>query len=149
MKKLQTIVAAAALLFATSAFANKGPQKVSFIVKNAFEKQFTGIKQVVWEQTEGIYFAYFKIDEKDVTVAYNEDGYMLGTSRVIANEQLPLSASLAIGSKYENYTVAKTAEEITFEGETSYYISVENEKQILKLKCLSNGDLSVRSKTKK
>ena len=149
MKKLQTIFAAVALLLATSTFANKGPEKVSPIVKNAFEQQFAGIKQVAWEKTEGIYFAYFKMDEKDVAVAYTEEGYMLGTSRVIAAAQLPLSVSLAISNKYLNYAVAKTATEITYDGQTSYYINIENEKQTLKLKCQSNGDLSVSSKIKK
>ncbi len=149
MKKLQTILAAVTLLLATTAFANKGLEKVSPIVKNAFEQQFAGIKQVVWEKTEDVYFAYFKMDEKDVAVAYNEDGCMLGTSRVIAAAQLPLSVLLAIGSKYENYAVAKSATEITYDGQTSYYINIENEKQTLKLKCQSNGDLSLSSKTKK
>ncbi len=149
MKKLQTILAAATLLLATNAFANKGPEKVNPIVKNAFEQQFAGIKQVAWEKTEGIYFAYFKMNEKDVTVAYTEEGNMVGTSRVIAAEQLPLSVLLAIGSKYKNFVVAKTAEEITFEMQTSYYIFVEDEKHLLKLKCQSNGEISVSYKTKK
>jgi hypothetical protein len=73
----------------------------------------------------------------------------LGTARVISAEQMPLSVSLAIAEKYAGYRVEKTAIELTYEGQTRYYISVENEHQIVKLKCFSNADVEVERKIKK
>ena len=150
MKRLQTLVVAAALLFATSAFATAGgPEKVAPQVKAAFEKNFTGAVNVNWEKTEGYYFAFFQLNAKEVTVAYNENGELLGTSQVIATNQLPLTVSLSLEDKYKDYTLAKTATELTYQGQTSYYIIAENSKQILKLKCTTGGDISVENKTKK
>lgn len=149
MKKLKTIFAAAALLLATSAFATSGPEKVAPKVKAIFEKNFTEAANVSWEKSEDYYFANFTLNAKSVSVAYNENGDLLGISRVIATSQLPVNVTLAIDSKYEGYTVAKSATELTYDGETSYYVSVANDKQVLRLKCTSSGDINVDSKTKK
>ncbi len=149
MKKLQTVFAATLLLFATSAFATSGPEKVSPKVKAEFEKCFTRALNVSWEKSNNIYFANFELDAKEVSAAYDETGELLGVSRIITTAQLPLNISLAITNKYEGYTVAKTATEITFEGQTCYYVGVENNKQALKLKCAATGEVSVDKKNKK
>ena len=149
MKKLRTVFAAAALLLATSAFAANGPEKVSTKVKAEFEKNFTGAVNVSWEKSDDFYFAYFEINAKKVSAAYNESGELLGISRIIATAQLPLNISMAIANKYEGYDVEKTVTEVIYEGQTSYYVTVENNKQELKLKCSSNADISVNSKKKK
>jgi len=149
MKKLRTVFAAAALLLATSAFATSGPEKISPVVKAAFEKNFTGAQNVNWKKNQDLYFVHFELNSKEVTVAYNENGELLGTSRVLDAAQLPLSIGLAIGEKYADYALAKEATELTYDGQTSYYVTVENGKQILKLQCSGNGDVSVSSKTKK
>ena len=150
MKRLQTILVATALLFATSAFATAGgPEKVAPLVKAAFEKSFNGVVDVNWEKTEGYYFAYFMLNAKEVTVAYNENGELLGTSQVIATSQLPLTVALSLENKYKDYNLAKTVTELTFQGQTSYYVFAENSKQVLKLKCSTSGDISVENKAKK
>jgi hypothetical protein len=149
MKKLRTLFAAAALLVASSAFATSGPEKVSQQVKAAFEKNFTGAVNVNWEKSESFYFAYFELNAKAVSAAYNENGELVGTSRVITSTQLPLNISLSLASKYDDYTLAKTATELTFDGQTSYYISAENSKQVVRFKCSSNGDVVIENKTKK
>ncbi len=149
MKKLQTILAAAALLFATSAFAAKGPTKVSSVVKKAFEQQFSTASNVNWEKEDNFYFATFRQNDRDISVAYDDNGELVGTSRSVTVDELPLSITMAIAEKYEGYKVGKNVSEISFEGENSYYLLVENNKQTIKLKCYSNGDMSVVSKTKK
>ena len=149
MKKLQKILAAAMLLFATSAFAINGPEKVSTKVKAEFERNFAGAVKVSWEKSDDFYFAYFELNTKEISAAYNEAGELLGISRVIATTQLPLNISMAVAQKYEGYSVAKTVTEITYEGQTSYYVNVENNKHTLKLKCFGNGEISVDKKIKK
>ncbi len=149
MKKVSTILAAAALLFATSAFAAKGPEKVSAVVKKAFEKQFTPSSSVTWEKAEEFYFASFKLNDRDVSVAYNIKGELVGASRVISADELPMAVSMAIAEKYAGYTAGKTATEVTYDGQSSYYITLENAKQTLSVKCFSDGDINVINKTKK
>ena len=149
MKKLKTIFAAAALLVATSAFAASGPEKVSPTVKAAFEKNFGGVEHVNWQVSEDFYFATFILNSKETSVAYNDRGELVGTCRAIPATQLPLNVSLALSNKYGAYTVSKTATELTYDGETSYFVTAENGKQILKLKCYSDGGIVVDNKTKK
>jgi hypothetical protein len=149
MKKLRTIFVAVAVLAVTGSFAANGPEKVSARVRAQFEKNFTTAVNVTWEQNNDFYFASFELNEKAVSAAYNAEGELLGMSRVVPIAELPLPVSLSVGSKYQGYDLAKSATEITYEGQTSYYVSVENSKQILKLKCAANGDISIDKKTKK
>ncbi|WP_462252375.1 hypothetical protein [Ferruginibacter sp.] len=149
MKKLKTMFAAVAILLATSAFASPGPEKISERVKAEFEKNFTGALNVNWEKKDDFYFASFKLNEKEVSAAYNESGELLGVSRVIETSQLPLNVSLAITNRYKDYTVANNVSEIVFDGQTNYYVNVENSQKILKLKCNSYGEITVERKTKK
>ena len=88
--------------------------------------------------------AHFDVNNVSIEAAYNEEGELVATSRQVTATDLPLAITLAIGKKYAGYEVAKKGEEITFEKQTSYYINVGNDKEILKLKCSVNGDISGR-----
>jgi hypothetical protein len=149
MKKLQTVFAAIALLISTASFATHGPGNVSPVVQAAFEKNFSGATNVSWERLDDFYFASFDLVTKKNSAAYNENGELVATSRIIDLSQLPLSVSAAINDRYNGYTVAKVVNEFYFEGQTSYYVYVDNSKQALKLKCSASGEISVESKTKK
>lgn len=149
MKKLKTVFAAALMLFATSAFAINGPEKVTATVKAAFEKNFSGAEKVNWEKSEEFYFASFQLNSKEVTVAYHENSELVGMSTEISTAQMPLNVSLAISSKFKDYKLAETTTELTYDGQTTYYVFAENSKRILKLKCNSNGDVSIDNKIKK
>ncbi len=148
MKKFKTVLTAIVMLFATSAFAMES-ENVSAKVKAAFESNFSKASQVNWEKTSDFYFATFQLNSTEVTAAYNEDGELVGTCRKISADQLPLSISLALTENYGGYQVDKTATELTYEGQTRYYVIVKNKNQAIKLKCYSNGGLNVESKTKK
>lgn len=136
------------MLFATSSFAMDG-DNVTAKVKAAFETDFSKAKQVSWEKISDFYFASFQLNEISIDAAYNEDGELVGTSRKIASAQIPLAVSLELAKKYSEYTISEHAYELSFEGQTSYYITAGNSKQALSLKCYSNGDIEVNSKTKK
>ncbi len=148
MKKFKTVLTAIVMLFATSAFATE-PIKVSPVVKAAFENDFSKASQVSWEKSNDFYFASFTLNNLNVDAAYTEEGELVGTSRRISVEQMPLSISLAIAENYKGYLVDKSVIELTFADVTRYYVTVSNRSQTLKLKCYSNGDLEVESKTKK
>jgi hypothetical protein len=148
MKKLRTLFAAA-ILVATSAFASPGSDKVSERVKKEFEKNFAGVSNVKWQVKDDFYFATFDLNAKEINAAYNMAGELVGVSRTLETGQLPLSISFALAERYAGYRVAKTVTEITYEGQTSYYVNVENDKKFLKLKCTGNGEISIDKKTKK
>lgn len=148
MKKFKTVLTAIVMLFAASAFATGG-ENVSPKVKAAFKNDFSRATDVKWEKTSDFYFASFMLNQVRVDAAYNEDAELVGTSRNISSEQMPLSISLAIAEKYQGFQLSKNAIELTHEGQTRYYISVENSSQVVKLKCFSNGDMEVEGRLKK
>jgi hypothetical protein len=148
MKKIKTVLTAIVMLFAVSAFATE-PEKVSPKVKAAFENDFSKASQVNWEKTSDFYFASFILNNVRVDAAYNEAGELVGTARIISAEQVPLGISLAIAEKYKGYEVDKTAVELTYEGQTRYYLTVGGDTQVIKLKCFSTGDIEVESRSKK
>lgn len=155
MKKIKTVLTAIVMLFSISSFATEtnplspDPEKVTPVVKAAFESDFSKATVVKWEKTDEFYFASFLLNNVKTDAAYTENGELIGTSRKISADQMPLSISVALADSYNGYEVDKTAVELTFAGVTRYYITVSNKSQTVKLKCYSNGDLEVESKIKK
>ncbi len=147
MKKIKTVLTAIVMLYASSAFA-MGPEKVTPRVKAAFENDFSNASKVSWEKTSDFYFATFMLNKVKVDAAYNEAGELLGTSKKISSDQMPLGVSIAIAKRYAGSELEKNAVELTYEGQTRYYITVKHNNRLLKLKCYSNGDIEVESKTK-
>lgn len=148
MKKIKTVFTAIVMLLTTAAFASDGDQ-VTEKVKAAFKTDFAMASQVTWEKNSDFYFASFWLNQVKVDAAYNEEGELVGTSRKISTAQLPLSLGVELGKKYADYKISATAYELNYEGQTSYYLSAENGKQVLNLKCNANGDIDTESRTKK
>lgn len=148
MKKLVTILTAAVMLFSAFAFATDS-DKVNASVKAAFLNDFSAASDVSWEKVSDFYFATFKINHIEVSAAYNEEGELVGTSRAMESTQLPMSISMALAKKYDGYTHSKKALELSYEGDTYYYLTVVNDRQALKLKCSVNGNIEVERKIKK
>jgi carbamoylphosphate synthase large subunit len=148
MKKITTILTAALMLCAVFAFA-ADKDNVTAKVKASFVKDFSAAADVSWEKQNDFYLAKFTINQLEVNAAYNEAGELVATSRSIETSLLPLNVSMEVAKKYEGYTVSPKSMELNYEGTTRYYLYVENDKQVLKLKCSGSGNIEVERKTKK
>lgn len=148
MKKLATVLTAIVMLFASAAFA-MGDENVSPTVKAAFQNDFATAQKVSWEKASDFYFASFTLNNSSIDAAYNESGELVGTSRKLNVSEVPLAVSINLTKNYAGYTIANSAIELSYEGQTSYYITAENDKQVVKLKCFSNGEITVENKIKK
>ena len=148
MKKVTTILTAALMLFSVFAFATN-KDNVTAKVKASFVKDFSTATDVSWEKSNDFYMATFTMNQLEVNAAYDEAGELVATSRSIATGQLPLSVSMAITKKYVGYTISPKVMELNYEGITRYYLYVENDQQVLKLKCSGSGYIEVERKTKK
>jgi hypothetical protein len=75
MKKIKIVLTAIVMLLSISSFA-KGPEpeKVSPVVKAAFENDFSKATLVKWEKTDEFYFASFLLNNVKVDAAYTEAG---------------------------------------------------------------------------
>ena len=148
MKKVTTILAATILFFTATAFAS-APEEATATVKTAFTKDFAKAQNATWRKTENIYFVNFTLNEKNVTVAYDENGEIAGTSRIIKKDELPMGVALQIAKSYSGYEIGNAITEVSANGHTSYYFTANSNKQLLNLKAESDGEISVESKMKK
>jgi len=148
MKMIKTALTALVMLLGTASFAGE-TSNVTETVNAAFVKDFAGASQVNWQKVSDFYFADFKVNDKTVNAAYNEQGELVGTSRRVSKDQLPLAASLAIAKKYEGYELEASVLELTYEGTTSYYFNVANSKQVLHLKVEASGENTVLKRKKR
>ena len=155
MKKIKTVLTAIVMLLSISSFAtdpgkiSPDPEKVNPVVKAAFANDFSKATMVKWDKTDDFYFASFLLNNVKVDAAYTESGELIGTSRRISADQMPLSISVALADNYSGYEVDNSVVELTHASVTRYYVTVSSKTQTVKLKCYSNGDLEVESKTKR
>ena len=148
MKKIKTALMVIVMLLATTSFASDG-DNVTAKVKAAFQQDFSHAGSVNWKVASDFYFASFQLNGVSVDAAYNSDGELLGTSRTIDINQVPLAVSMELAKKYSSFIISASVAELNFEGQTSYYIDVQDNSQVLSLKCSGNGDISVDRRTKK
>jgi len=150
MKKFKTVFTAIVMLLSFTAFAtDPEPEKVTQVVKAAFHNDFSKASDVKWQKSDDFYFASFTLNNVSVDAAYTETGELVGTSRRISKELIPLSISLALAAKYDGYEVGHSVIELTYENATRYYVTVSNKSETISLKCYSNGDMEVERRTKK
>jgi hypothetical protein len=145
MKKL-FIAALLTVTVATSAFATD-KTKLNQSLIQSFESQFAEAENVEWSIKSEFAKAVFELNGKKTEAFFDHDGGLIGTSRKITLEDLPMHAKRTYAKRYSDYTVK---EAIQFEGtdETAYFISAENDKQSLILKVTGAG-ISVFKKTSK
>ena len=136
------------MLFSSFAFATDS-DNVNAKVKAAFHSDFSNATSVNWEKISDYYFATFLINNLEVNAAYSEDGELVGTSRPIETSLLPINVLMAVNKKYEGYSIAEKSLELTFQGSTNYYLTATNDRQSVKLKCSTNGAITVERKLKR
>jgi len=147
MKK--TILATAMMLMAglTVAFA-KDNEGVNNQVATSFSKDFTSATNISWSIQKDFTKATFTLNNQIMFAFYNEDGSLIATARNIRSEQLPINLLKSLRKDYGNYWISDLFE-MDKEGQTSYYVTVENGDETLVLKSSSFGEWSTYKKVKK
>lgn len=127
-----------------------GGEKVARHLQAALEKEFAGAQYIVWQSLKDhdIYHAKFIYNNEQINAFFEQDGNLLAIGRFIAPSSLPLSIVKNISNKYPELEV-KDAIEYTKSGETSYVITLENEKVRTIIQAYSSGSLYVFKKEKK
>jgi opacity protein-like surface antigen len=148
MKKFFLSVALATLVLTGASAADHQP---TYAAKQAFEKEFSSIKEVKWEEMNrhsGIYVASFFFNGETVQAIFTEDGDFLGTTRQVTKEQLPILLVKELNSKYTDEAILSIHEYSSPDG-TQYYISVKTEKGAQLLKAAGNGQITTHKGVKK
>jgi len=143
MKKL-LIAATMLVAIATSSFAS-GNAANNKAARN-FSTDFKDAKNVTWKTGEGYIKASFVWNDTNMESFYNEDGELIGSSRAIDINALPVKALKTIKEKYSDYTTAESVEFDSVEDGICYYISEVKDNTKVILKVTSLGDVSVYKK---
>lgn len=144
MKKIIMILAV--LISTTSAFASE--ENVATKVLNAFKTEFNTAKEVEWTVGSNYYKAAFVYNEKHVFAYYNEEGELLGLTRYLSSDDLPLNLQNNLKKSYSKYWISDLFEVAKSDG-TAYYITLEDADTKIVLKASAESDWSVYQKTRK
>ena len=146
MKK-SLLFAVSIMMIAANSFASAGNEVVDKKIAEAFTKTFAGATAVKWNTTNQYTKAEFVLDGIYRSAFFAPDANLMGLSRNLTTQELPLELSDELKSAYKNYWVTELFEYVTAE-EGSYYITLENADKIIVLKSDFNG-FSVHKKTVK
>ena len=91
----------------------------------AFNKEFSGVKNVQWTSTNDYYKAEFVFNGQNVNAYYKVDGEFIALTRNITSLELPISLQTNLKNNYESHWISDLFEVSSDEG-TSYYITLEN-----------------------
>lgn len=141
-------IAALLAISATASAFTPIPAEINSVILSNFNTEFKTASEVTWSVTKDYSKAVFTKDNAKMEVYYNLDGVIIGTSRSISLNELPIRAKRSFTKLFEGYNVK---EAICFEGfeEVGYYISGENEKETVILKVNESNHVSIFSRTKK
>ncbi|HEX4852367.1 MAG TPA: hypothetical protein VFV08_16235, partial [Puia sp.] len=104
---------------------------------NTFNKDFSNAKNVSWQHEKNYSKVTFSINEKVMYAYYSdESGELLAVSRNILSDQLPITLMTKLESDYNGFWISNLFE-MSAQGQTSYYATLENPNEILVLR--SNG----------
>ena len=145
MKKI-FIAALFAVTFITSAFAADVTNINTNIMKN-FTSSFKNATNVLTVAGEDYTKVSFTLEDQKMEAFYDAEGEMIGLSRTIKVENLPVEAKRTFARKYAAYT-AKEA--IYFEGinESAYFISADNTIDTIVFKITDDNNVSTFKKVK-
>lgn len=125
MKKTFFAAALALLMMTSATFANAvtPPEKVV----STLYKDFTNVNNINWKETANFYKVSFTSDNKPLEAFYSFDGELIGLSRNLSIDQLPMNLIKEAKEKGANSQVAELFELQTDRG-TEYFITFKNDK---------------------
>lgn len=147
MKKMMVAAFVLLMVGITSAFAEKAGGGSEEAVKS-LNKEFANAKNVKWEQSKDYLKASFTINNQVLFAVYNNNGELQSVMRNIVSEQLPLSLLTTLKSGYSDYWITELYE-VAADGQTSYFVTLENPDAKVVLKSNAEYNWTVSGKTLK
>ena len=147
MKKIFLSLAAVALM-GISAFANGNDETISQKTLAAFKSDFTNATHTTWEQKDGFIKATFSFNGQVLFAYYDNEGQLKAVVRNIVSDQLPLNLLASLKKDYADYWITDLFE-ISADGQTTYYATVENSNKKIVLKSDDVSSWDVYSKERK
>jgi hypothetical protein len=147
MKKI-ILSFATVLMMGFGAFATGNNGAVSQQARDAFKKDFSTARDISWEQKDNFIKATFSLNGQILTAYYTTNGDLQAVVRNIISDQLPLNLLADLRKEYADYWITDLFE-ISAEGQTTYYATVENSDKKIVLKSEDTSSWGVYSKERK
>lgn len=123
----------------STVFAFAGEEKVTQKVLNAFNAEFSTAKEVEWTIGSDQYIATFNYNGDYVFAFYNTEGNLLGLTRYITPDALSMNLQISLKKNYSDFWVSDLFE-VAKNGQTDYYITLENANKKIVLHSNSGKD---------
>jgi hypothetical protein len=146
MKKM-ILSLATVLMMGFSVFAN-GTDNISQEARNAFKKDFATASDIKWEQKNNFLKATFSLNGQILTAYYYTNGDLQAVVRNITSDQLPINLVTSLHKDYTAFWITDLFE-ISSEGQTTYYVTIENSEKKIVLKSDELASWDVYSKERK
>jgi hypothetical protein len=147
MKKM-ILSLATVMMMGFSVFANGNDNVATPEARNAFKKDFATASNIRWEQTSNFLKATFTFNGQILTAYYFANGDLQAVVRNITSDQLPLNLLTSLRRDYTEYWITDLFE-ISSNGETTYYVTLENSDKKIVLKSDDLASWEQYSKEKK
>jgi ABC-type cobalt transport system substrate-binding protein len=148
MKKVFLSIAAM-LVLGASAFAAGGDDNVNQQAVSSFKKDFTNASNAVWEPRDGgLSKATFSFNGQVLFAYYDSNGNLQAVVRNIVSDQLPINLVASLRKEYGDCWISDLFE-LAANGQTTYYVTVENGDKKVVLKSSGSEYWETYSKEKK
>lgn len=149
MKKL--FITALALVTLGTTIVNAKPVKKQHLQAVAsFTTDFIGAENVQWNSDADFIYASFKQNDEQVTAVYEKEtsayvGYLKNSDA----DHLPSTIRQLVKENFEGFTAVGSVAEVSNQDKNVYFLTLENTKQVLKVKMDTDGSIKIISRLKK
>ena len=124
--KFFIIIALALSSFTAKATPNMDP--ITPVVLESFQNTFRNADEVNWTESKYFFKAEFLFNGQYVSAFFTKGGYLIATAKNLVFSELPLGLQINFKESYNDFWITDLFE-MTKDGETTYYITVENADQ--------------------
>ncbi|MFI5155850.1 MAG: hypothetical protein ACHQEM_06675 [Chitinophagales bacterium] len=146
MKKTALITALILMTAFTGSFANDGG--VNRAVNANFVKEFKSANNVRWQNQKDYAIASFNMAGQILSAYYTYDGHLVAVLHHIPVDHLPIFLIKEIKKNYSEYWVTELFEAVA-DGDSHYYITLENADETMKLKSVGSTYWTLEKTRKK
>ena len=115
-----TIIGASVFSGSYAADAGTSPAVV-----RAFQMDYFGAKEIVWEQVGVLSKATFELDGQYQSVFYSSDGDQVAVTQNLASTNLPKALRASLKKELQGRWITNLFK-VSIEGEDTYYVTLEN-----------------------
>lgn len=148
MKKRIVVLTALVVVTCSSSFASTTNDYINQRVLAAFSARFALAQTVSWNRTDTYFKATFSINGQCMFAYYNESGELIGISRNMKSNQLPINLEASL-RKYMAKGWIVELFEFALESNTDYFAKIENSNEILSIRSSGTNSWVVYKRIKK